>query len=261
MPQLKAVMFDWAGTTVDYGSRAPVEAFIRLFQNHDVKITPAEARGPMGTAKRDHIAALLMHERIRNAWAQAHGRPPGDADLDTLYREFLPLQKSVLAEGCDVIPRLEITISECHKRGLRIGSTTGYTREVMDVIAPRAAAQGFAPEVTVCADDVAAGRPAPWMNFRAAEKLGVYPMSGVVVVDDTEVGIEAGVNSGAWTVAVCRTGNALGLSEREIAALPSQEVSDTVSRIASRFLTLGADFAVPSIADLPAVFEAIEQQS
>ena len=32
MRQLEAVIFDWAGTTVDYGCFAPVEAFIKAFE-------------------------------------------------------------------------------------------------------------------------------------------------------------------------------------------------------------------------------------
>src|SRR5262245_29285556 len=46
--RLKAIIFDWAGTTVDHGSRAPVRVFVEILKRSGVAITEAEARGPMG---------------------------------------------------------------------------------------------------------------------------------------------------------------------------------------------------------------------
>ena len=57
--QIQAVVFDWAGTTVDFGSRAPILAFMALFKDNKVEITVEEARAPMGLEKRDHITAVL----------------------------------------------------------------------------------------------------------------------------------------------------------------------------------------------------------
>ena len=78
--QLQAVLFDWAGTTVDYGSRAPAQVFQEIFRRSGVEITVAEAREPMGRAKRDHIATVLAMPRVASAWQQAHGAPATDAD-------------------------------------------------------------------------------------------------------------------------------------------------------------------------------------
>ena len=205
-PLIRAILFDWAGTTVDHGSRAPVEVFLEVFRRAGVEVSAAEVRGPMGRAKRDHIEALLALPRVAEAWYATHGRLPGPADVDRLYADFLPLQGAVLKRHGDVIAGVPEVVAECRSRGIKIGATTGYTRALMEVAAPLARAGGFEPDVIVCADDVPRGRPAPWMIFRAAERLDVYPMSDVVVVDDTPVGIEAGLNAGAWTVAVTRTG-------------------------------------------------------
>jgi phosphonoacetaldehyde hydrolase len=169
-----------------------------------------------------------------------------------MYDEFLPLQSLVLAEGCEVIPGVPAAIAELRRRGLKIGSTTGYTRALMDYVIPAAAAGGYAPDVVVCVDEVTAGRPAPWMNFRAAELLGVYPMQAVLVVDDTPVGIEAGRQSGAFTLGVTQTGNALGLSEAEVRALPARELDRRLQDIEALFLAAGADAVIRSVADLPA---------
>jgi phosphonoacetaldehyde hydrolase len=254
---VKAVIFDWAGTAIDYGSRAPTEVFLEIFRRSGVEISVAEARGPMGRAKRDHLATILAMPRVAEAWRTRHGRVPAEADIDRLYADFLPLQKETLVRHCDVIPGVQELLAECRRRGLKIGSSTGYTRELMDVVIPLARAGGFDPDVAICADDVPQGRPAPWMLFRAAEALGVFPMSAVVVVDDTPVGIEAGKNAGAWTVAVTKTGNSLGLSAAEVDRLACEELRNRLARAAGEFQHLGADYVIESAADLLPILDRI----
>jgi phosphonoacetaldehyde hydrolase len=256
-PRLRAVIFDWAGTTIDYGSRAPAEAFVEIVRRHGVDITTAEARGPMGMAKRDHLAAIISLPRVASAWRQRHGKPPADADVDDMYAKFVPLQKEILAREVEVIGGVPEAVAECRRRGLKIGSTTGYTRDLMEVVIPQAARGGFAPDVVVCADEVRAGRPAPWLNFRAAERLDVYPMNTIVVVDDTPVGIEAGLNAGAWTVAISETGNALGLSRAERAAMDPRALQTQLEAITRTFLQQGAHFVIPSAGDLPGILDQI----
>jgi phosphonoacetaldehyde hydrolase len=212
---IKAVLFDWAGTTIDYGSLAPMRVFVEIFRRRGVEISIAEARGPMGRAKHDHIAAVARLPRIAEQWRSLYGHAPSDTDVLAMYEEFLPLQRSVLSEGWDVIQAVVETVAELRRRGLKIGSTTGYTRALMEVVAPRAAELGYTPDCVVCADDVTAGRPAPWMNARAAELLGIFPPSAVVAVDDTPVGIEAARNAGMWAVGVARTGNEFGLTKQQ----------------------------------------------
>ncbi len=247
---IKAVLLDWAGTTIDHGSRAPVMVILEIFRRRGINITVDEARGPMGKAKRQHIAAIIALPRIRALWTERIGRVPSDFDVQSMYEEFLPLQKQLLADYSDVIPGVPEAIDTLRAMGVKIGSTTGYTRELMKVVAPLAAAAGYSPDITVCADDVPDGRPAPWMNFLAAQQLGVYPMSSIVVVDDTPVGIEAGLNAGAITVAVSRTGNALGLSLAEYTAQQSDQLQDRLRKVEDEFHELGAHYIIPSVSAL-----------
>lgn len=259
-PRIQAVIFDWAGTTVDFGSRAPVEVFVEIFRRSGISITAAEARGPMGRAKRDHLAALTALPQVIEQWQQRYGRLPAQADIDRMYVDFLPLQKEVLARGSDVIAGVAETVAWLRQRGIRIGSTTGYTRALMDVLVPMARQGGFDPEAVIGADDVTAGRPAPWMIFRAAEQLGVYPMSSVLIVDDTPVGIEAGRNAQTWAVAVAKTGNAMGLSEEELSRLPAQVLDQRLQEIRADFAVAGAHDIIDSVADLPVALDRIEQR-
>jgi phosphonoacetaldehyde hydrolase len=257
-PRLLAVFFDWAGTTIDHGSRAPVEVFVEVFRRAGVEITAAEARVPMGMAKREHIAAIIVMPRVAGAWAARLGRAATDEDVERLYVEFLPLQREVLARHCDVIAGVPEVVAECRRRGLKIGSSTGYTRALMDVVAPLARQGGYAPDAILCADDVPRGRPAPWLNFRIAERLEVFPMSRVVVVDDTVPGIEAARNAGAWAVAVTRTGNSLGLSAGELAGVDPEELETRLQAASLMFRRVGAHAVIESVADLIPVLDRIE---
>lgn len=254
---LQAVIFDWAGTTIDHGSRAPTSVVIEVFRQRGIEVTVDEARGPMGKAKRDHLASVFALPRVSAAWAAFYGRPPVDADIDEIYSTFLPLQKKTLSEHCDVIPGVPETIAECRRRGLKIGASTGYTQELMDVVVPLARANGYCPDISVCTDDVSQGRPAPWLLFHAAEALNVFPMSAVVAVDDTPVGIQAGINAGAWTVAVTRTGNSLGLSTAELERLTPTELARRLTAAETEFRQVGADYVIQSVADLLPILDDI----
>lgn len=66
----EAVIFDWAGTTVDYGCFAPVQAFIDAFKASGIEPTVEEVRGPMGMLKIDHIRTMLKGERIAGLLVQ-----------------------------------------------------------------------------------------------------------------------------------------------------------------------------------------------
>ncbi|MBI1310898.1 phosphonoacetaldehyde hydrolase [bacterium] len=257
---LKAVVFDWAGTTVDYGSRAPALVFREIFRREGVEISFEQARGPMGLAKRDHIAAILQLPEIAARWEQSHGRAAGDSDIDRMYHEFLPLQKETLAAHCDLIPGVSDAVAECRRRGLRIGSTTGYTHELVDVFAARVTEQGYSPDCVICADDVPQGRPAPWMLLEAARQLDAYPLRHIVKVDDTAPGIEAAINAGCWAVGVTRTGNEVGLTEAEFAALPADAQAATIQSATEKLMAAGAHFTIESVADLGTILDAVDSR-
>lgn len=252
---IQAVIFDWAGTTVDHGSIAPALAFVEIFQRMGIEITIEEARGPMGKSKREHIVSIASHPRVNTLWLERFGKSPDDHDIQSLYNDFIPVQKQLLESHSDVIPGVSDAVFGLRDRGIKIGSSTGYSRELMNVVLPIAASQGYCPDVVICSDDVPAGRPAPWMNFCAAQKLGVYPMKSILIVDDTPIGIEAGRNAGAITVAVTRTGNSLGLSARDVELLSKSELECRLKAIQEEFRRAGADYFVESVADVPSLIE------
>lgn len=258
---LKAVILDWAGTTVDFGSRAPVQAFVALFQRHGIHVSEEEARGPMGAAKKDHIRQLLELPRIREEWLHKQGRAWDDAALDDLYREFAVIQLAVLPEHAKLIPGTLNAVAEFRSRGLKIGTTTGYNAEMLQVLVEEAARQGFEADYNVCSDQVRAGRPAPWMALHAAMQLDVYPVHACVKVGDTTADIDEGRNAGMWTIGVTRTGNEMGLSEAELERLPSGELRRRLDAAANRLLAAGANYVVPDLAAIGPVLDEIQSQT
>lgn len=255
---LKAAVFDWAGTVIDHGSQAPMGVFVKAFKTFGVDITIAEARGPMGMAKRDHIKTLMSAPRIAEAWKAAQGALPDEAAIDRVYEVFVPMNVEAVTDYCTMIEGAVPAINRMRARGLKIGSTTGYTRSIMAKVLPLAAAQGYAPDNLVCAGDLSEARPSAMMMYRTFLDLGVWPAWSVVKVDDTGVGIGEGLNAGCWTVGVALSGNAFGLNPAETAALSPDEFATMKAAAYADLRRTGAHYVIDSVADIDWVLDEIE---
>jgi phosphonoacetaldehyde hydrolase len=255
---LKAVILDWAGTTVDYGSFAPTAAFIKVFGRRGVTIGLEHARAPMGLMKKDHLRAISRLPEVAARWQAAHGRPCGQADVEAMFAEFVPLQIDVLAEYAEPIPGTLAAVREFRAQGLKVGSTTGYTREMMNVLVPEARKHGYEPDAWVAANDTPAGRPFPWMCYRNATELGVFPLEACVKVGDTLVDIEEGLNASMWTIGLALSGNELGLTQAEAEALAPGDVAARRKEIAARMIQAGAHYVVDGIWEAAASIHDIQ---
>lgn len=247
---LKMVVFDWAGTMVDFGCKAPVRAFAKALAEEGILVAEAEIRADMGLAKKDHVRCLLARPVVAKAWASRHGRPADEADVDRVYGRLEPLIGEAAAEAGELIPGAQAVCEALHGAGLKVGSTTGYTRAMMKPVLSRAAEQGYLPDLVTCAGETASGRPAPLMMYRTCVELGVWPMSLVVKVDDAASGIAEGLNAGAWTIGVAASGNGVGLSASELAELSP---SDRAARIGASRIALeivGAHYVIDVVADI-----------
>lgn len=257
---LAAVVFDWAGTMIDFGSLAPVVALLEVFEAEGVPLTEADARRDMGMAKRAHVTAILANPGVAGAWADIKGEPPGPADIDRIYLALEQVMPGVAARHTTLIDGALTAVADARARGAKIGSNTGYTREMMAVIAPRAAEQGYEPDVLVCAGDTVAGRPSPLMLWKILVELGAWPAQACVKVDDATVGIAEGRGAGCWTVGIAGSGNEVGLSAEAYAALEPAEREARLTRAGETLRAAGADFVIPTIAGLPAVLDEIEER-
>jgi phosphonoacetaldehyde hydrolase len=259
--RIRLVIFDWAGTAVDHGSRAPLMPFVRAFAARGVEITSEEARGPMGLGKKDHIRALLRLPALARRWRERHGGDATEDDVDDLYRRFVPLQLEVIDEFAGLVPGLLDCVGVLRSRGVAVGATTGYFREAAERVYRRAAAQGYQPDHCVCAEEVPAGRPAPWMVFRVMEALGVFPPAAVVKVGDTVPDIGEGRSAGAWSVGIVRSSSEVGCTAQEWAALPPPEQQRRLASCRGKLLAAGAHAVVETLAELPAVLDEFDARN
>jgi len=255
---IEAVVFDWAGTVIDFGCRAPVVALLDVFDGAGVAITEAEAGADMGRAKREHIRALLTMPRINELWVARHGGAWTEADVDRLHDAVEPRMRAAARDCASLIPGAAEQAASLRARGVKIGSTTGYTRAMMADILPLAAGQGYAPDVVVCAGETAQGRPSPLMMWKALVELGAWPGRACVKVDDACVGIVEGLEAGAWTVGVSASGNGVGLSQTDLSNLPAIERASRIDAAEAALRAARAHYVVQSIAELPAVLAEIE---
>jgi phosphonoacetaldehyde hydrolase len=258
--EIKLVVLDWAGTTIDFGCMAPTGAFVATFAAKGVQVTVAEARAPMGLHKKDHIRAMLRTESVSAKWRLALGQDWTESDVDELYRDVTPRQLEAIKTHSKLIAGVPEVVAELRSRGIKLAATTGYFRAASALVLEAARSQGYVPDFALCADDVPAGRPAPWMIFRCMEMLNVYPPAAVVKVGDTVVDIEDGLNAGCWSVGVVDSSNEIGLSDAELHARSPTERATLGNRVRERFLNAGAHAVLSEIIDLPALIERLNQR-
>lgn len=256
--RIALVVFDWAGTTVDFGCLAPASAFLEAFSRHKIMLTMQQVRAPMGLHKYDHVRTLLEMPAVSEQFQFVHGRPWGEADVMNIYHEVTPLQEEACREHSELIPGVLETVAALRERGIRIGTTTGYPRVVAEVVYEAAAAQGYEPDFNVAADDTPAARPAPWMIYRLMENLDVFPPSAVLKVGDTVPDVEEGRNAGCWSIGVTQTGSEMGLSLADWNAATDDEKKLRTEAAGRKLLDAGAHYVIPSIIDLPTMIEHIE---
>ncbi|MCU0897079.1 MAG: phosphonoacetaldehyde hydrolase [Burkholderiales bacterium] len=253
---VEVAIFDWAGTLVDFGSCAPVEAMRAAFAAFGIRVPNPAIRAHMGLAKRDHAAHILAMPEVARAWVERHGEPD-DFAVDRLYAAYLERQADVIAEYSRPIPGVADALASLRRRGVRIGSTTGYPRAIIAPVADLARGAGVAPDVLVACDEVPRPRPGPGQALAVAVALGASDVRHCVKVDDAPAGIAEGLAAGMYVIGVAATGNGVGMPHAEFAALPLDERAERLAAATRELAAAGAHRVIGSVADLPAVLAGL----
>lgn len=242
MHKVDAVIFDWAGTTVDYGSFAPVQAFMEVFKEYGIEPTLEEVREPMGMLKIDHIRTMLKMPRIRQCWEEIHGSEPTDEDAQAMYEIFEEKLMGILDRYAEPKPDTLEAVEKLRKMGIAIGSTTGYNDKMMAVVAPAAKEKGYEPDAWFSPDSTGQkGRPYPYMIFKNMEALNIQDVRRVLKVGDTTSDIREGKSAGVLTAGVVIGSSQMGLSREEFEALSESEKKEKCRKVEQSFLEAGAD--------------------
>ena len=250
--KVKALILDWSGTTADAYVLAPAVVFVEVFKKHGVDMTMSEARGPMGLRKDLHIKALTEEPEIRERWKEAHGAYPDQGDVDRMFEDFVPMQLACLRQYTTLLPGAAETIKTLQGQGIKIGSTTGFVRSMVDILEEDAAKQGYKPDASVAGDEVIHGaRPAPFMVYRNLDILGVTPIQSVIKVDDTLSGIGEALNAGCWGVGIARYSNYMDIDSLEQAEnMDADEIQRRLENTREILRKGGAHYVIDEVSEL-----------
>ena len=260
--KVQALILDWSGTTADAYVVAPAVVFVEVFKRQNVEISMAEARGPMGLRKDLHIKALTEVNEIKERWKNVHSKYPDQSDVDRMFADFVPLQLDCLRKYTTLLPGVAEVTQRLQKQGIKIGSTTGFLRAMVDILEEDAAKQGYKPDASVAGDEVINGaRPSPHMVFKNLDMLNITPIHSVIKVDDTISGVGEAVNAGCWGVGVTRYSNYMDVDTPEDGEkLSDDEIAKRLAKTKDMLEKAGAHYVIDSIADIEPVVEDVNQR-
>ena len=257
--KVKAVILDWSGTTADAYVLAPAVVFVDVFKKHGVEISMAEARGPMGLRKDLHIKSLTEVPEIRERWHGVHGKYPGQEEVDAMFADFVPMQLECLRQYTTLLPGVAETTQQLQAQGIKIGSSTGFLRAMVDILEEDAKKQGYVPDASVAGDEVAHGaRPKPFMVYKNLDMLDVHPIQSVVKVDDTISGVGEALEAGCWGVGISRYSNYMDVDNFEHEkSLSEQEIQRRLAFTRETLRKAGAHYLIDELTELPEVIDDV----
>ncbi|MGL5379564.1 phosphonoacetaldehyde hydrolase [Clostridium sp.] len=258
--KIQGVIFDWAGTTMDYGCFSPVGAFMDAFKEIGIDLTIEEAREPMGKLKIDHTRAILEMNSVKERFYKLFNRESNEEDVNKLYKGFEDVLFKTLKDYVDLNPYVLDTISELRAKEIKIGSTTGYTKEMMDVILPIAKEKGYSPDFCIASDQLGYGRPYPYMMYENARALNIYPQKSLVKVGDTVVDMQEGVNAGTWAVGLVLGSSELGLTLEEVKNMDKDLLENKMEEVRKKLFAAGAHYVIDDMSGLIDVIEDINRK-
>jgi len=258
--EIKAIILDWAGTSVDYGSKAPTQAFKNVFKEFGIDVSDEIIRKYMGLHKKFHTESILNEPSISKLWTTTHGRIPNQADVDLIFSNLGPAMDKAVQEFSDPIDGVIEFMEIMQKDGVKFGSTTGYVREMMNILIPQAESKGLKFDSVVTPDEVPQGRPLPFMIYKNAINLATYPLWKMVKIGDTIADIEEGLNAGMWVIGITKTGNEMGLGKEELLNTDPKLIEEKEALITEKFINAGAHYVASSVADCYEIIEEINHR-
>ncbi len=255
--KVKGVVLDWSGTTADAYVMAPAVVFVDVFKKHGVAVSMAEARGPMGLRKDLHIKAMTEVPEIRERWKGAHGSYPDQGDVDKMFADFVPMQLECLRRYTTLLPGVAETTQKLQKAGIKIGSSTGFVRSMVDILEEDAKKQGYVPDASVAGDEVEHGaRPKPFMVYRNLDLMDIHPIQSVVKMDDTVSGVGEALEAGCWGVGITRYSNYMDINTlKEAEQMSERELQRRMAHTREILRKAGAHYVID---DFPQLLEVIE---
>jgi phosphonoacetaldehyde hydrolase len=213
----------------------------------------------MGLRKDLHIKAMTEIPEIRERWHDIHGQYPSQADVDRMFGDFVPMQLDCLRNYTTLLPLVAETTQSLQKQGIKIGSSTGFMRSMVDILEEDARKQGYTPDASVAGDEVINGaRPKPFMVYRNLDLLDVHPIQSVIKVDDTVSGVGEALEAGCWGVGIARYSNYMDMDTLEEAdSLSEDEINRRLAHTRELLQKAGAHYVIDTWEQMPDVIEDV----
>ena len=196
MDDIKLVIFDLAGTTIEDTGQVP-ETFTTVLRGHGIEVTGEALRAVRGASKREAIRRFVERQY------------PGEeleiaARAERIFAEFREhLATQYQRGGVGAVPGAADTFARLHKLGIKVALNTGFDRAITELVLRAVGWEKDTADAVVCGDDVSQGRPAPYLIYRAMEATGVISVRRVANVGDTVLDLQAGWNAAVqWNIGV-----------------------------------------------------------
>jgi phosphonatase-like hydrolase len=183
MNNIRLVVSDIAGTTVHDGGEV-AQAFSAALAEHGIEASSAQINAVRGASKREAIATLVAPKYGSDA-----------ARVEAVYAGFKNHLQRVFTRAARPVDGAAQTLAWLRNRGIKLALNTGFDRDITDILL-RALDWRDVADAVICGDDVAAGRPAPYMIFHAMEQTGIADVRQVLNVGDTVSDLQAAFNAG-----------------------------------------------------------------
>ncbi len=252
---IEAVIFDWAGTLIDFGSLATIEAMKKVFLKRGVNISKNIIKVNMGIKKSKHVQKLLDKPVVKRQWIKIFKRNYNGKDVVKISNELDQQLLKEVKKHFNIIPNAKKIFKILKKNKIKIATTTGYSTEIFKVIKRKAKKNGLTTDNDVCVDQVKKGRPNPDMCLKNLKKLKINNYNNCIKIDDSLAGITEGKKSNMITVGLSMTGIQLGLKYRDYLKLTKVMRKYHSKKISKDFFSVGSDYVVNDLFDFQKVLE------
>lgn len=258
---IRAVIFDLAGTTIDYGNQAPALAIRKAFKQFGVEVSLKELQCNAEWEPLVQIKRIMTESDVQKRWYIKHPDVSLEEGISQVAKWFNRNILEILPQIAKVKSGLPTLISYFRTQGIRFATTTRYTNEMLAKILPLVSEQGFDPQINITAADFEdSADVGPEMVRQAMTKLRIRNAQSVIKVGDTPRDIYEGKAAGVITIGMIEGSSLIGLSQSEFSVLPFAHRNSLKNRVAAELEKAGADYVVENTKDLMRLIKELDAE-
>ena len=259
---IRACVFDLGGTIVDRYCATPLFSIKRAFLRNRINIPERVILKDMGMSKNKHIGKILFDNYVQKKWFNEYGKFPDSLDCDIIYEDFKTLQ-NVNSKEITILPETAHAFEYLKKMDVKIGVTTGFDKENMDIILSMMEDEGLYVDGAVSSTCLSRSRPYPDMINKLKKDFEIENDYQLIKFDDTPVGIKEANNGGFWSVGVTKWSSLMEIVEPEDimgnGLMSSDEYRCKLDKTRESLIKSGADLVIHDLNEINMVLREIHR--